>query len=351
MALAFWFKKSNMAGLKTAFDEQRADKIWLGRGLVFHIAPSNVDTIFVYSLFLSMLVGNINIVRLSSTSNEQLDALLTVINKIAESDEFSAMRRRFMIVRYEHDERISAEFSQVCDIRVIWGGDETIRRIRAIPLKPTAIELTFADKFSFCLIKAAEFLVCPDPERVINSFYNDAYTFDQNACSSPRLVVWVGDDKSVAAARDLFWSQLKSEVNRKLTEPVPGLAMNRLVAQYSVAAEATDEVSIVPPAGAPLDRVLLTSPVDIKRALHCGGGLFYEYIIGKLAQLADLITAKDQTISSYGFDRSEMASFIADCHPAGIDRIVPIGQALDFSVIWDGHDLLREFCREIDLRV
>ena len=29
----------------------------------------------------------------------------------------------------------------------------------------------------------------------------------------------------------------------------------------------------------------------------------------------------------------------------GIDRIVPVGKAMDIGVFWDGHDLVRELSR------
>ncbi|MFC6804089.1 acyl-CoA reductase [Deinococcus caeni] len=36
------------------------------RGLVFHVPPANVDTIFIYSWLMSVLAGNRNVIRLSS---------------------------------------------------------------------------------------------------------------------------------------------------------------------------------------------------------------------------------------------------------------------------------------------
>ena len=33
--------------------------------------------------------------------------------------------------------------------------------------------------------------------------------------------------------------------------------------------------------------------------------------------------------------------------PRGIVRIVPAGRALDFSHIWDGHDLIAEMSRQV----
>ncbi len=58
IALAFWMRKSHISQLEKYFKMLSHDKIMIGRGVVFHIAPSNVDTIFIYSCFLSLLVGN-----------------------------------------------------------------------------------------------------------------------------------------------------------------------------------------------------------------------------------------------------------------------------------------------------
>ena len=35
--------------------------------------------------------------------------------------------------------------------------------------------------------------------------------------------------------------------------------------------------------------------------------------------------------------------------PAGIDRIVPMGKSMDFSLIWDGYDLIRQMSRRITI--
>ena len=38
---------------------------------------------------------------------------------------------------------------------------------------------------------------------------------------------------------------------------------------------------------------------------------------------------------------------IADAHLRGIDRIVPIGRAIDIGVVWDGHELVSELTRVV----
>jgi hypothetical protein len=84
--------------------------------------------------------------------------------------------------------------------------------------------------------------------------------------------------------------------------------------------------------------------------LNCGGGLFFETEIEELKQLKQILSAKDQTISYFGFNHACLADLAVTLPSRAVDRIVPIGKALEFSTTWDGTNLLRVFSREIDLR-
>jgi hypothetical protein len=348
MALAFWMRKPNILKLKETFELKAKDAAWLGRGIVFHIAPSNVDTIFVYSWFISMLVGNINIVRVSSRSTDQLEALIRQINEVAENVEFMDLKNRFMIVQYEHDSEITSYFSSLCNVRIIWGGDETIKKIRAIPVSPTTTELTFADKFSLSVIKADRFLESDQQDIHVNNFYNDAYWFNQMACSSPRLVIWLGSDANANKARELFWEKLEALVIEKNPEVIAASAVDKLAAAHCIAMT-TDDILIEQTKSNLLNRILLKTPGVTNEEFHCGQGLFLEAIAKDIQGISPYLTKKVQTISVLGFDKDELKHFILENRPKGIDRIVPIGKALDFSVIWDGYDLLRSLVREIEI--
>lgn len=63
-ALGFWLRRANLTAIASEYenDERRT-----GRGLAFHIAPGNVDTLFFYSIIVSVLAGNPTLLRLSST--------------------------------------------------------------------------------------------------------------------------------------------------------------------------------------------------------------------------------------------------------------------------------------------
>lgn len=350
VAMAFWMRRANILRLKKHFEDKKGKKLWIGRGIIFHIAPSNVDSIFIYSWFLSMLAGDINIVRISNKGTLQIDLLLSVINELSKKLEFIEVVDRFMIIRYEHDEEITGYLSSLCNMRVIWGGDATIRTIRKIPINSNALELTFTDKFSISVIKADEFWGYAQQQRIIDNFYNDAFWFGQLACSSPRLVVWIGKDADIEISRDIFWHMVEKKVLQEKPNFATATAVDKLVTEYSIAIH-NPHIKIEKSNTSLINRILLENHEDIRRELHCGGGLFYEIKLDNLEQLACIITEKEQTISIFGFHEDELTDFVKNNRPKGIDRFVSIGKALIFSATWDGHDLLREFCREIEIDI
>ncbi|MEM8499279.1 MAG: acyl-CoA reductase [Pseudomonadota bacterium] len=350
-ALAFWMRKANVISMQKDF-LQPADNFRLPRGTVFHIAPSNVDTIFVYSLFLSLFCGNRNIVRISSTPNAQVDAILAVMNDIISAHPVVA--QSMMIVRYEHSEEVSRYFSSLCDVRMIWGGDETIRRIRSIPLPPRAKELTFADRFSLAVLDAEQFLNADDSamQSCIEGFYRDSYWFDQMACSSPRLVCWRGgEQRLIREAQTVFWNRVEELLVTEEYSTAPALAMDKLVAQCRFAIEAPSPISIEKTSSLRLARVESNSiPLEF-REVHCGGGLFLEIHIESLADLLHCVDQKVQTMTCFGIDKKDVTAFLAESKPSGIDRVVKFGDALNFSEQWDGYGLLNELTRCVDVQV
>ena len=42
------------------------------------------------------------------------------------------------------------------------------------------------------------------PEKIAVGFYNDTYLFDQNACTAPHLIIWLGNDENIEIAKEYF---------------------------------------------------------------------------------------------------------------------------------------------------
>ena len=63
--------------------------------------------------------------------------------------------------------------------------------------------------------------------------------------------------------------------------------------------------------------------------------------------MAKVLTKKVQTIGVYGVEPQQILQVIIENGCKGVDRIVPIGKALDIDVIWDGYDLIGSLSRII----
>jgi hypothetical protein len=352
MAAAHWMRRAHILELKRGFEATRGDRILLPRGVALHFAPSNVDSLFVYSWLISMLLGNANIVRLSSRRGSQVDALLVQINELAAQPRFGDIQVRNLVVSYDHDDAVTERLSEACHVRLLWGGDDSVRRLRAVPLNALATEIAFANRFSLAVLNAAAVNACgADGLRELASrFYRDAYGFDQMACSSPRLVVWVGSAEERSPAQREFWAALTREVERRGTEYPEMVGLNKQVAAYVAAARGVaDEVA--PGVTSAISRVHVSgTDAGGFRDIDCGGGLFFEMELERLEELANVVTERDQTLSHFGFAADELRQLALTLPTRAVDRVVPVGTALDFSTVWDGYDLIQILSRQVDLQ-
>lgn len=325
--------------LRTADDRNR-----IGRGVVFHIAPSNVPVNFAYSMVCGLLAGNSNVVRVPTRHFAQVELIRDAIARVSQAEEHRAVGERIALVRYDRKSLATAFFSDLCDVRIIWGGDASIQEIRKTSLPPRSRDITFADRFSICLIKAEPYLSDLHPERIAEAFYNDTYLFDQNACTAPHLVVWLGENESVESAKKRFWMHLHKVVKARYGNLEAIVAVDKLALFYTQAARIEGVLK-----GGGADNVvwraeLANLPKDIE-CYRCSCGYFSEYHAKSLTELSRIVSRKYQTVAYYGLERSDLRSFVLEARLLGVDRIVPLGRTMEFSLIWDGYDLISELSR------
>jgi hypothetical protein len=346
ITFAFFCRKANLEKLKERYRAQGAHR--LGRGVTFHIAPSNVPINFAYSLACGLLSGNACIVRAPSKPFRQTEIVCRAVHRILKDDAFRTLQAHIALVRYDRDNEITAYFSSLCDVRVIWGGDDTIRDVRRIAIPPRAFDLTFADRYSLCVIQAAAYLAKGGFARIAQDFYNDTYLYDQNACSSPRLVVWIGLRDTIREAKRTFWETVHEFVRTRYTlDPV--IAVDKLATLCCCAIDRPGVIREEMPdqliARIHLERL----SADVNR-YRCPGGCFLEYDDQTLDALAAIIGRKHQTLSYIGFDPNELCQWVLSRGLSGIDRIVPVGRTADFGPIWDGYDLIACMSRICDIQ-
>jgi hypothetical protein len=343
---SFFCRKANIIFLKKKYSLN--DTIRLGRGLVFHIAPSNVPVNFAYSLLIGLLAGNTNIVRVPSKNFEQVNIICEAIARLSQVKEHEIFSSRIILVRYNRMNSATSYFSSICDVRIIWGGDETIALIRENKIPPRSFDLAFADRYSLCAINADEYINEKSPKKIAQDFYNDTYLFDQNACTAPHLVIWLGSNENVNQAKITFWDSLYEFIKDKYTVQ-PVIAVDKLTSFYNQSIHMDRVTKTVTPDNL-IWRIELKNLAKDIDEYRCTSGYFSEYQAGSLSEITKIIDKKYQTLSYYGIAKEDLNEFIYHEKPSGVDRIVPIGRTSDFSLTWDGYNLIETLSRRIDIK-
>lgn len=351
VTFGFFVRKASVTALSGKYKTEDGN-IHIGRGITFHIAPSNVPVNYAYSLVAGLVTGNVCIIRIPSKDFPQVDIINRAIKAAMDKEEFAQFRRRIFLVRYERDIKINDIFSKISDVRIIWGGDRTIEELRKSPLAPRATEITFADRYSLSVINSDEYVKKDQnaKERFADDFYNDTYLTDQNACTSPRIIAWTGN--SIEDAKTEFWKELNKCVAKKYTfQPIMGI--NKITTAYMLAAKGSVEEGGYSPKVIETDSNILVrvqvAKVDSGLMDYKGNsGYFYEYDCEDILELRDICDdTRCQTIGYLG--QKEDILRLLTSGIKGVDRVVPIGKTMDFDLIWDGYNLTERLTRTISV--
>ncbi|MBR3622379.1 MAG: long-chain-fatty-acyl-CoA reductase [Selenomonadaceae bacterium] len=329
IAYGFWLRRASLEQMKKSYESSMER---LGRGLVFHITPSNIPVQFAVSLAYAMLSGNASVARVSSKEFLQVDIICKAIREVI-SESCPSMAPYICIVRYGHDDVVTEKLSALCDARLIWGGNKTVNDIRRAKVSPRCLDIGFADRYSIAVICADEYLRM-NHEHIARDFYNDTYFSDQNACSSPRLVVWTGE--KISEAKQIFWRKLKDLVDERY-EMSEIASSDKLLntalcaANYEGVREIKEDNTLV---RLNLPRLY---PDIMRYKGNCG--YFMECDAENLEDIVPILKKECQTIVYIGNVKEELQRIIKLHGVRGVDRIVPVGRAMDISLVWDGIDM------------
>lgn len=336
VAAGYWLRKSQLLSIKSQYPVEELS----AKGTVFHIAPGNVDTLFFYSMVISVLCGNQTLLRVSSKVSLETQVLLDLLNQFAdEHADKKLLLSLLMVIQYQRDDSITAQISKVADARVIWGSDETIKHICQFPLANNGTyNICFPDRYSVAVIQLKDE---SQIEKAVDNLLRDIKPYYQQACSSPKVVYWLNTAQSL---QDKFWLLLAKQLNES-----ENLETTDLIAQLLY----TQRLPL-------LLRTELNTEKENKNSC-----LFKKYDLLQVAELECItldsikshsglwvllslqINALDdielfehcQTVTVYGVEKVQLEDW-KNSTKQPMKRIIPAGQALAFSHVWDGVDLV-----------
>lgn len=345
--LMLWCNKKKIEKFKNNFKDH---ELRLGRGLAFHICPSNVPTNFIYSFFIGLLSGNSNIVKIPSKNFEEKNIIISTIKKLFSKKKFRDLEKSNTFIQYKNNEDAerTKQISSISDCRIIWGGDKTINEIKKIWSPERTVDITFPDRYSFSLINlnVLKKLKSNEIDLLVKKFYYDSYSMNQLACNSPHFVFWSG--KINLKLQNYFWNKLNSLVKKKfhfddihVLEKYSNLIENIIYqSNFEDLKRFKNNLYVINPNKRIHD-------IENIRGIN---GTFFQKNISEINKLSKFITKKCQTISYFGFNKEELRNFMTKNNLLGVDRIVPVGQSLDFDINWDGYETIKILSRVVSIR-
>ena len=219
------------------------------------------------------------------------------------------------------------------------------RRCGPCPCPPTPWSCASPDRWSLAVFSQRAFSALTPEERGARAhrFYNDTYQMDQNACSSPQLVLWLDGGP---ACRGRWWEAVAAEAAERYPRPLPGGP------QAGAAVPLRHDHG-----GARRRRRGALSKGNLLYVARLAGlsetcpwpggfGLFFEADLPRLEALAPCSRPRRRPWCAGA------GAGGGGCPPGpgrgrGRGSVVPLGQALEMDTVWDGRDPIAALSRII----
>jgi hypothetical protein len=147
-------------------------------------------------------------------------------------------------------------------------------------------------------------------------------------------------------AQKLFWEKL-GDIAKQRYDLQMKSSMDKYIDICAIAAESGSNLRITMPNNF-LARIEVGQESKLIGTHQGQFGTFVECRIQTLDELADLTSDHFQTVTYFGFEIHSLKGAISNLNLRGVDRIVPIGNAFDISINWDGINFVESLSRIVD---
>ena len=324
-------------------DDGRARLRAFPLGVVGHWPAGNIEIQPILSLTCALLGGNSCVVRVPSGL---IESTRRVMETLQEADRSGELTSRIFLASFDHSRAdLQEAMAKSVDGAMIWGGEDAVSRVRALPFPHWARVLVFGPRLSVAAMDAGVWGERSERAAWCRRIARDVWQFEQQACSSPQTL-FLEHGAGCDAAE--FVEDLKAafqEENRAHPRLEIEPALTSAICQAR-AAWLLDDVANRACFPQSTDWTILQGKgTDIPEPTQ---GRTLSVLVA--ADLLQAISQFDGTVQTLGLAvkdarREEILAEAAGRH--GVDRVVRLGQMHVFGSPWDGTDLVRPLVREV----
>ena len=312
-------------------------------GVVGHWPAGNVEIQPILSMTCGLLGGNAALVRIPSGL---VELTRLVMEKLVQSDPGERLTRRIFMAAFEHGRTdLQEAMAKAVDGAMIWGGEEAVLQIRALPFPHWARIAAFGPRISVAAMDAGAWGDPSEQKAWCLRLARDVWQFDQQACSSPQVLYL---EKAPGQSTAQFLSNLQhafeSENRAHPRRTIPaGLTSAICQARASWLLNDTTRQAVFPMD--PDWTLLLGSGSDLPQPIQ--GKTLH---VLEVDDLMDVVSKWDGNVQTLGLgmaDAKKEEDLALLAGRKGVDRIVKLGRMHVFIPPWDGVDLIRPMVRMV----
>jgi Acyl-CoA reductase (LuxC) len=312
-------------------------------GVVGHWPAGNVEIQPLLSMTCALLGGNAALVRIPSGL---VDLTRLLMEKLALSDPSGRLTRRILMASFDHRRQdLQAAMAKSVDGAMIWGGEEAVLQIRALPFRHWARLAVFGPRISVAAMDSGAWSDSKQQESWCLRLARDVWQFDQQACSSPQVLFL---ERCAGQSNDQFLSKLKrafeTENRAHPRHDIPAVLTSTICqARASWLLNDAAHNAIFP--SSPDWTLLLGSGTDLPKPTQ-GKTL----TVLEVDDLSEPVSKWDGNVQTLGLgmadpEKEKRVTQLAG--RKGVDRIVKLGRMHVFVPPWDGMDLIRPMVRMV----
>ena len=307
------------------------------RGLVCHWLAGNVQILGMFALVQCIISKNVNLLKVSSRDDGVFTDILNEFRGVSYTTEAGHtiwgddLLKTIAVVYFNrYSDKLGEEMSKQADVRIAWGGRESVETVSGYPARYDAETVIFGPKLSYSVIAKEELSSVQEAKKLARKVSVDVSVFDQTGCASPHnLYVEEGGIVSPEEFIDIVGESMQKT---ELQVPKPMMSPEQVSQIHSIRG-VYDFKGTVKGSETMSWTILFDDLDEIDKPVY-SRVLF----VHKVKSIFDCLKYIDENTQTIGIaaPTEKAIMFATEATKRGVMRLPLIGRMLNFEMPWDG---------------